>query len=172
MIALIVIACILSLSIATVAWYRHGPAAQLSPSVLSAREQAVIAAAGDAFFPARGPIPLSGSEAGVVAYFDAYLRRAPKRQQLLMRLLFLFTELSPLVFGPRRRRFTRLTIEERIAFLRTAFESSIYFRRLTFTSLRALMTMAYLANGEVARSMGMRPNRAPFEGRHLAAGAA
>ena len=88
-----------------------------------------------------------------------------------MRLLFVFTELSPMVFGPRRRRFTSLHVDERIAFLRTAFESSIYFRRIAFTSLRALMTMAYLANGEVARSMRMRPNRAPFEGR-LATGIA
>jgi hypothetical protein len=136
--------------------------ARLPNSVLSRREQAVIEAAGNAFFPPGGPIPISGSEAGVVKYFDGYVRRSSRRQVLLMRLLFTFTELAPLVFGPRHRRFTRLSRPEQLEHLRTAFTSRVYLRRVSFVSLRAIMTMAYLANEDVARSMRMIPDRDPF----------
>ena len=152
---------------AALAWYRFGSPKldadlAVADSILSPREQALIAASGDAFFPAKGPIPISGSQAGAVKYFDGYLRRAGTRQRILMRLLFVYTELSPIWFGPQRRRFSRLTLEHRIEFLETAFISSIYFRRIAFTSLRALLTMAYLSNGDIARAMGMRSNRDPF----------
>lgn len=159
---LVVAVVLASLAIAVLRLFTGYGAARLSPSLLSAREQAIVEAAGNAFFPPGGPIPISGSEAGVVRYFDGYLRRSSRRQVFLMRLLFTFTELSPLVFGARRRRFTRLSRDEQIEHLREAFVSRIYLRRVSFVSLRALMTMAYLANAEVARSMRMVTDANPF----------
>lgn len=138
------------------------PPKLIHDALLSPREQATLAAAADAFFPPDGPIPVSGTDAGAVRYFDAYLRRAPHTQRLLTRLLFAFTEYSPLWFGPVRRRFSRLSLQQRISFLDTAFTSSIYFRRVTFISLRTLMTMAYLSNREVARHLNMARDLDPF----------
>ncbi len=138
------------------------PAAPLAPSRMSAREQAFIGTVADAFFPPGGPIPVSGREAGVPRYFDGYLRRSGKAQAFLIRLLIAFTELSPLLFGPRRARFSRLTAAEQIVFLDGAFQSRIYFRRIGFISLRALMTMAYLANDRVASHMRMTADTDPF----------
>ena len=129
---------------------------------INPREQRVLTAVADAFFPPGGPIPLSGSEAGVTAYFDRYIGRSGTRQAFLMRLLLLFMDLSPVAFGPQRQLFSRLTLEERIAHLRDAFTSRIYFRRVSFISLRALMTMAYLADDQVARHMGMCFDTDPF----------
>jgi hypothetical protein len=139
------------------------PPAPLPGSVMSAREQALVGAVADAFFPPGGPIPISGREADVPRYFDGYLRRSARTQAFLLRLLFAFTELSPLLFGPRRARFTRLTPEEQIAFLDGAFQSSIYFRRVAFISFRAVMTMAYLAHDGVARHMRMTADTDPFQ---------
>jgi hypothetical protein len=130
--------------------------------VLSGPEARLVEAVADAFFPPQGPIPLSGSEAGILRYFDRYLRRAQITQRVLMRLLLVFTELSPLVFGPRRRRFTRSSQEERLRFLDEARASSLYLRRVSFIGLRALMTMAYLSNPKVAECMGMVANTDPF----------
>jgi hypothetical protein len=138
------------------------PRAPLARSVMSAREQALIGAVADAYFPPGGPIPVSGREAGLVAYFDGYLARSGRTQRFLMRLLITFTELSPLLFGPRFARFSRLTHEEQIKYLHDAFTSRIYFRRLGFISLRALMTMAYLANDRVAAHMHMSADLDPF----------
>ena len=143
-------------------WLADYPRAPLAESIMSAREQALIGAVADAFFPPNGPIPVSGREAGVPRYFDGYLRRSGKTQAFLIRLLIAYTELSPLLFGPRRARFSRLAHAEQIAHLDGAFQSSIYFRRVGFISLRAVMTMAYLANDRVAAHMRMKSDIDPF----------
>jgi hypothetical protein len=132
-------------------------------STLAAREQAFVAACADALFPPSGPIPLSGTEAGLVAYMDAYVARCPRTTRALIRLLFAFAEYGPWVFGPRRGRFTRLDQAARLAALEAMSKSPIYFRRIAFLSLRTMLSMGYLANAQVARQIGMLPDAAPFE---------
>ena len=123
-------------------WSWGYPVADDDAKQLGRLEQAVVCAAADALFPPGGPIPLSGTEAGLLQYFDAYLERSQPRTRFLMRLLLVFIELSPLTFGPRRRRFTRLTPAEQRQLLDDMSKSSIYFRRVSFVALRALFTMA------------------------------
>jgi hypothetical protein len=139
------------------------PPPALESSILSRKEQAVVAACADALFPAGGPIPLSGTEAGLVRYMDGYLRRMPAQSRALARLLWVFTEHGPWIFGPKRRRFTRLLPAERAAVLDDMRTSRIYFRRIAFLSLRTMLTMGYLANGDVATRMGMVSARNPFQ---------
>ncbi|APR77837.1 Hypothetical protein A7982_03184 [Minicystis rosea] len=134
-----------------------------SGSFLNRKEQAVVAACADALFPPGGPIPLSGTEAGLVAYMDRYLSGLPALPRLLGRLLFHSIEHGPWLFGPRRVRFTRLTPAERIAMLKEMSLSSMYFRRVSFISMRAMMTMGYLAHPDVAKKMRMVCDVAPFD---------
>jgi len=134
----------------------------LATQHLSRKEQAILAAAADALFPPGGPIPLSGTEAGAIPYLDAYVGRVDATQRALMRLLFQAVEHGPWLFGPRLARFTRLGPAERIAFLRMLAKSDRYFLRVVFLSLRVMLTMAYLANEEVARRMGIVSSLAPF----------
>jgi hypothetical protein len=131
---------------------------------LSGKEQAIIAACADALFPPGGPIPISGTDAGIVRYVDRYLGRVPASQRRLMRLLFQAVEHSPALFGPTRARFTRLDAAERVVVLEAMSRSRIYFRRVMFLSLRLMLTMGYLANHEVARRIGVVFERSPFEG--------
>ncbi len=138
------------------------PPKRVANAMLNAREQTTLAAAADAFFPAGGPIPISGTDAGAIRYFAQYMQRAHSAQRLLTRLLIAFTEYSPLWFGPVRHRFSRLNLQQRIRFLDHAFVSSIYFRRVAFISLRTLMTMAYLSNREVARHLNIVRDTDPF----------
>ncbi|KYF57203.1 gluconate 2-dehydrogenase subunit 3 family protein [Sorangium sp. So ce854] len=142
------------------AWSSGAPA-----RVLSAKERAIVAACADALFPAGGPIPLSGTEAGLVEYVERYVARTPRPLRPYMRLLFLFVELSPWVFGPRRARFTRLPQPDRIAVLASMSQSCIYLRRVTFLSLRTMLSMGYLANEKVARAIGVACCATPFERR-------
>jgi hypothetical protein len=139
------------------------PRAALRGALLSRKEQAIVSACADALFPPGGPIPLSGTDAGLVRYMDAYLGRMPRLPQILARLLLISVEHGPWIFGPRPARFTRLKPVERIAVLRAMARSSIYFRRLSFLSLRTMMTMGYLAHPEVAKRMHIVPYAAPFE---------
>lgn len=129
---------------------------------LTAGEERLIAAAADAFFPPDGPIRRSGSEAGCVAWFDHYLGRSSRRQRLLVRLMLAFVQMAPLLLGPERRRFTRASSASRIAFLGRASTSRVYFLRVVFLSLRALMTMAYLADDSVADAIGIQADTDPF----------
>ncbi|MEJ7732485.1 MAG: hypothetical protein WKG00_25180 [Polyangiaceae bacterium] len=122
---------------------------------LNRREQALVAAAADALFPAGGPIAISGSGAGLVAYTDAYVGRMHAASRALIGLLFVFLEHAPWVFGPTRRRFTRLSPAQRMAALARMATSPIYFRRVAFLSLRTILSMGYLAHPVVARRIGM-----------------
>lgn len=138
------------------------PAAQPSPSYLSSAEIRLIEAVADTFFPSDGPIPRSGSRAGIVGWFERHFAMSPPSQLRLMRLLLRFTQLSPLLFGPRHARFTRLRPHERFAFLATMADSRIYFRRVALLSLRTLMTMAYLSDPEVMATIGIALDTDPF----------
>lgn len=144
------------------------PAPPVVTRNLSRKEQAILAAAADALFPPGGPIPLSGTEAGTIPYLDAYVGRVDRSQRALMRLLFQAIEHGPWLLGPRLARFTRLGAAERIAFLRKLSKSNLYFHRVVFLSLRVMLTMAYLANEEVARRMRIATNLSPFAARPVA----
>lgn len=139
----------------------YGPSA---PNLrwLSGREQNIVGAAADAMFPPGGPIPLSGTDAGVVGYFDAYVGRQAPAQRFLVHLMLTFVELSPVIFGPERGRFSKLGHPAQLRFLDGMAKSGIYFRRVVFVSLRAMLTMAYLADARVARAMNMVADRDPF----------
>lgn len=161
---LLVVVCAIGLSLIVRGLFLGYPRAVLPPSaLLSAKEQAIVTALADSLFPSGGPIPVSGTEAGLVSYMDAYARRTPPHMRILIRLLFLFIEHGPWIFGPRRVRFTRLRPEERVAALADMASSSIYFRRVSFLSIRTMLSMGYLANPAVARRIGWVEHCAPFE---------
>jgi hypothetical protein len=139
------------------------PAARIvEKPFLTAKEQAIVAALADAFFPPGGPIPLSGSDAGLVEYMDRYARQLPAGQGRLVRLLIQFLEHAPWAFGPRRQRFSSMPLDARIAVLERMRVSPIYFRRIAFLSMRTMLTMGYLAHPDVASRIGMTPNADPF----------
>ena len=106
-------------------------------------ERAVVAACADTMFPPGGQISISGTEAGIVAYVDAYLLGLHWVRQILVRLLFLFIQFGPLLFGPRRSRFTRLSHADRTRAFEEMAVVQVYFRRVAFLSMRTIMTFGY-----------------------------
>lgn len=138
-----------------------GPGAAGPTRVLTRPERALVVAAADAMFPRGGAIPPSASQAGVPEYVDAYVGRVPGPIRLLMRLLFLLVEHATLFFpapgGGGRRRFSSLSESQRQAALEGWRTSSLFPRRLVFTSLRAILCMAYLADPAVLRRLDLAP---------------
>jgi hypothetical protein len=147
------------------------PRPRVSTAVLTRKEQAIVSALADALFPAGGAIPLSGTEAGLVEYMDAYLSRTPPESRTLIRLLLRFVEHGPWIFGPRRARFSSLSPRERDLALTDMAESRVYFRRVAFLSMRTMLSMGYLADDRVAACIGVRSDERPFERRGERAGA-
>jgi hypothetical protein len=128
---------------------------------LSGREARFLAAAADAAFPPGGDLPPAGSEAGVVGHLDEWMALLPRRNRMLIRLLFVFFEHATLVFPAPgrggRRRFTALAPEQRIALLDDWGRSRLRLRRIVFASLRTLLTSAYFASPQVLRATGLAP---------------
>jgi hypothetical protein len=128
---------------------------------LAAREVGFLDAAALAMFPPGGAIAASGRDAGIPSYVDRYVDRVPPRLRLLMRLLFFLFEHATLALpapGPRgRRRFSKLAPEQRVAVLEAWQRSRSHARRLVFTSLRAILTMAYFADPAVLRALRLAP---------------
>lgn len=129
--------------------------------VLAPREVVFLTAAAEAIFPPGGAIPASGGEAGIPRYVDRYLAANPTRMRRLMRMLFLLVEQAtfflPAPGRGGRRRFSALTVEQRVAALRGWQRSRWFPRRLVFTTLRAILTMGYLSHPPVLRQLGLAP---------------
>jgi hypothetical protein len=154
------------IALALVAWAVLRFAAGYGPrdpalNQLSAREYALVCAAADAAFPAGGAIPLSGTQAGIPAHVDRYLAALPPRNRLLIRLLFVLIEHATLIFKAPGwdgwRRFSALSLEQRMAVLEGWARSKFQPRRLVFQGLRAVLTMGYFARPAVLRAMGLAP---------------
>jgi hypothetical protein len=143
-------------------WLLGYPAALLPNSVLSAKEQAILKACGDAFLPAGGQPSMSAMEAGVIPYFDRMIRALPALTRLLIRLLIRLMEHGPWIFGFRAR-LTRQSLADRIRTFEAWSTSRIYLLRLAFMCMRTLLSIAYLARPEVAAQIGASPNATPFE---------
>lgn len=137
------------------------PQKLLADSVLSAKEQAIVSACADALFPRGGALPLSGTEAGVLPFFDSMLRQLPRQNRLLIRALLQLLEHGPWIFD-QRSRLTRQSAKARVETLRAWSQSRFYLLRTAFIGIRALLTMAYLENYEVACRVGHLPNLDPF----------
>jgi hypothetical protein len=128
---------------------------------LSAREYALVRGAAEAAFPPGGPIPLSGIEAKIPEHVDRYLAALPARNRVLIRLLFVLIEHATLIFKAPGwdgwRRFSALSLEQRMAVLEGWARSTIQPRRLVFQGLRAVLTMGYFACPAVLRAIGLAP---------------
>lgn len=137
------------------------PQKRLSPSILSAKEQAIVSVCADALFPSGGELPLSGTEAGVLPFFDSMLKELPRQNRLLIRALLLLLEHGPWVLD-RKPRLTKQTPIQRVQTLNAWSQSRFYLLRTAFIGIRALLTMAYLENYDVACKVGHLPDLDPF----------
>jgi hypothetical protein len=128
---------------------------------LSRREAGSVAAIAEAMFPPGGEIPASGLDANLVGYVDRLIAASHARVRLLMHLLLFLFEHATVIFpAPGRgrwRRFSSLSLEQRVAVLDAWAGSNLFLRRLCFTSLRAMLTMGYFAHPPVARQLEVAP---------------
>ena len=131
--------------------------------ILAPREAAFVEAAAETLFPSGGELAPSGREARVPEWVDAYLALQPARGRRLMRLLFCLVEQATILFAAPgrggRRRFSSLDPAQRVAHLEGWQRSRFFPRRLVFTSLRAILTMAYFADPAVLRGLELAPFR-------------
>lgn len=120
----------------------------------------VVHAVSDVMFPDGGAVAVSGRTADITGYIDRYLGWHAPSLRFLVRLMFALIEHAPLLFVPTLKRFSDLPAEAQERYLAGWEHSRFYPRRMVFQSLRALMSMAYLASPDVERAIGVeRPER-------------
>jgi hypothetical protein len=128
---------------------------------LARGEVALISSAGEAMYPAGGPIPSSGLDADLPGYLERFMAASRPRIRILLHLLFFLVEHGTLLFPTSgrggMRRFSSQNIEHRVEALDGWAESRLFFRRVVFTSLRAVLTMGYFAYPPVVRRLGLAP---------------
>ena len=129
--------------------------------ILRRSEVASVAAFAEAMIPPGGHIDSSGLDANLPAFVDRWMDACQTRTRVLMHMLFFLVEHATLFFpppGPRpRRRFSSLSLEQRIVALEGWGESGLYLRRLTFVSLRSILTMGYFFHPPVLRQLNVAP---------------
>lgn len=137
------------------------PQPRASYRLLATREVAFLDAAAEATFPTGGAIPLSGRDADLPSYVDAFLESLPKHVRLQVRAMFLLFEQATILFPAPglggRRRFSALSPEQRVAVLAGWSQSRLFLRRLAFAALRAVLTMGYLGHPVAMRSLRLAP---------------
>ncbi len=128
---------------------------------LSRREVHFLTRAGEALFPPGGEIPESGAEADVAVYVDRFVGASHPRMRRLMRMLFFLMEQATFFLpAPGRggmRRFSSLSLPQREAVIEAWSASRFFARRIVFSSLRAILTMAYLNAPAVMRRLRVAP---------------
>lgn len=124
-------------------------------------EVAFISSAAEAMYPAGGPIPSSGLDADLPGYLERLMAASRPHTRILLHLLFFLVEHGTLLFPTSgrggMRRFSSQDVEHRVVALDGWAESALFFRRVVFTSLRAVLTMGYFAHPPVVRRLGLAP---------------
>ena len=138
------------------------PAPERPARLLSRRELATLDAVALTLFPPGGAVEPSGREAGVAAYVDRLAAASMPRQRGLMRQLLFLIEHGTLLFPAPGgisglRRFSSLSQAQREAVIASWQTSRLFPRRIVFTSLRALCTLAYFADPAVLRALRLAP---------------
>lgn len=120
-----------------------------------------LANAADAMFPPGGAIPYSGVEADLPGYTDRLVTASHPRIQVAMHALFFLVEHATAFFPAPghggRRRFSSLGRDQQVAALEGWEQSRFYLRRVVFTSLRSILTLAYFAHPPVLRQLRLAP---------------
>jgi hypothetical protein len=127
-----------------------------SLQILTPLEATIVRALGQTMYPREGNIPLDAVDARAVEYVDAWLQALPLRERTLVRLMFMMFELSMPLFGPSRTRtFTRAGAAAQYEYLSAWETSRLYFRRACMFGLRSVFALAYMADDEVQRRIGV-----------------
>ncbi len=119
-----------------------------------ARRAQTLNALIETMLPAGGAFNVGGRDTALAEDLSGYFRHLHPRGALGLALLLTGMEFAPYVFGPRRTRFTRLTVPERERFLSGFEQSRLAPRRQLFASLKLVTTMHFYGYAAVQGSIG------------------
>lgn len=121
---------------------------------LSVKDYAILLAAADALLPEGNGYP-SHRALGTVAKIDAELAQWDPVRNKDIPVLLRLVEHGTLFFGYSFRRFTRLTVEERQAYLMDGWaDSGFNLKRAGFLAMKGLLAFYYFSDPQVWPQIG------------------
>lgn len=132
---------------------------------ISNAEVAMLEAVSEVMFPKGGDIDASWAEADVIRYVDQYFGQHSTKNRVLMHLLLYLIEHATILFVPSWKRLSDLDAQRRYKYIDEWEHSNLYLKRMVFTSLRAILCMAYCAHPLVEKQMGYFRNKECLENR-------
>jgi hypothetical protein len=124
--------------------------------VLTPYEAKIAGALARTMYP-RSELPPDHLQQRALEYVDAWMLAIPARERTLIRLMFVMFELSMPLFGPSRTKlFSQAEPEHQRAYLATWESSNLYFRRIALSGLRSVLSLAYFADADVQRLIGVQ----------------
>lgn len=134
------------------AWWARGPTERVEGlRVLSAAEYRTLTQIARANF---GDAALSLGNTDLARAFDAYLADEPAANVRELRLALKLVELSPIVWGPRRTTFARLSKEERAAYWAEWPTSERLVQRQISLGFRKFLNLVYYDQPGVWAAIG------------------
>lgn len=129
---------------------------------LSPREASMFACIVDAAVaPGGGLAPVGGTDA--VAYFDEYVRSAPRPNAAAMRVMLYVIELGPLALGYRGR-LRQLPREQRASYLARLLRGRL---GMAAEPMLAIAKLVYYGDDGVMRALGYDAGAVVARGREL-----
>lgn len=120
---------------------------------LTEKEYKIVRALAEALIPSGGAFPLGAEDLNAAEKVDALLHYLRTDLRTEIKVMMKFLNYSPL-FSLRFSTFSRMSLEERIAYLQIWEESRFYFRRAILLALKALVCMAFYADPKVEEILG------------------
>jgi hypothetical protein len=132
---------------------------------LSPREASIFACLTDAVVAPRKPLP-PVADTDAVAFFDAWLARAPRLNRVALRGLLYAVELGPHALGARRR-LRRLGDPERARVVEAAQDARLPGVRQLARFVKVVALLSYYGDDAVMRALGYDADANVRRGREL-----
>lgn len=120
---------------------------------LKARHRRILRALLEALRPTGTPIDASVETDDLLVSFEDFIRYSDPGVRLMLPVFLEIIELGTFPLAGRSRPFSRLSLREREAYLRSWQESSSTLRRDLYRAIKALFCLVYYARPSVLRVM-------------------
>lgn len=120
---------------------------------LTDKEYKIVRALSDALIPRGGAFPLGAEDLNAAEKVDEFLGYLRPDIRMEIKVMMKILNYSPL-FSLKLRTFTRMSLDERIAYIQAWEESRFYSRRAILLALKALVCMAFYADPKVEEILG------------------
>lgn len=120
---------------------------------LRPKEYEILRAMAEAMIPHGGAFEPGADDVGVAEQIDGLLRYLQPDFRFGLRMLLRFLQISP-VFSMKFTTFTRMSLEDRIAYIQKWEDGRFYPRRTIILLLKALVCLVFYSDPRVEASLG------------------